>query len=118
MKALESLAVLWLVALPAQAGDTELGAQLPEGARKVAERRYRVWQDWEAVQKFYKQTYGSAAYPRRLIVNQPGIKALHLANASGKGAWEGLNIYQANDEIRIYVVPATGDGKKDVSQPK
>ena len=51
-------------------------------------------------------------YPRKSIVNQPGVKAVHIANPSGKGAWEGLNVYEANDEVRIYVVPAEGSGKR------
>jgi Na+-transporting NADH:ubiquinone oxidoreductase subunit NqrC len=37
---------------------------------------------------------------------------VHIANPSGKGQWEGLNIYEANDEVRIYVVPADGSGKR------
>jgi len=40
-----------------------------------------------------------------MIVNQPGIKAIHIANPSGKN-FEGLNIYQTNEEVRIYIVPA------------
>jgi hypothetical protein len=96
----------------ATAGEVELGAQLPEGARKVAERRYRSSTDWEGTLKFYKTTYPSPQYLRKPIVNQPGIKALHIANSTGRGSWEGLNIIEANEEVRIYVVPADGVAKK------
>jgi hypothetical protein len=94
--------------------DSELGAVLPDGARKVAEHRYKSSTDFEGTLKFYKKTYPDASYPRTKIVNQPGVHALHLSNPSGKGAWEGLNIYEANDEVRIYVVPvgASGGTKK------
>jgi hypothetical protein len=51
-------------------------------------------------------------FPRKPVVNQPGVKAVHISNPSGRGAWEGLNIYEANDEVRIYVVPTDGSGKK------
>ncbi len=103
-----------LIALPALA-ETDLGAQIPDNARKVAEHRYRAAGDYEAVMKFYKNTYSPSNYPRRAIVNQPGIKAVHIANPSGKGGWEGLNIYVTNDEVRISVVPAD---KSDIRPSK
>ena len=90
--------------------DSKLGAVLPDGAHKVAEHRYKSSSDFEGTLKFYKKTYSDSTYPRKKIVNQPGVHAVHLAHASGKGAWEGLNIYEANDEVRIYVVPASGSG--------
>ena len=37
-------------------------------------------------------------------MNQPGVKAFHIANPSGKG-WEGINVYETNDEVRVFVVP-------------
>jgi hypothetical protein len=94
------------------AGEYELGAPLPDSARKVAEHRYRAPSDFEGTMKFYKTALPASQYPRKNIVNQPGVKALHIANPSGKGGWEGLNIYEANEEVRIYVVPAEGSGKK------
>lgn len=94
------------------AGEFELGAPLPEYTRKVAEHRYRAPSDFEGTMKFYKTALPASQYPRKNIVNQPGVKALHIANTSGKGGWEGLNIYEANEEVRIYVVPAEGSGKK------
>ena len=93
--------------------ESELGAQLPDNARKVAEHRYRSPNDYEGTLKYYKTVYPVAHYPRKAIVNQPGVKAIHIVNSSGRGSWEGLNIYEANEEVRIYVVPAaTGGGKK------
>jgi hypothetical protein len=104
-----AIALLALLALPA-AAETVLGAQLPDEARKVAELRYRTSKDWDDTMKYFKNVYPREKFPRRDIVNQPGVRAVHIQNPSGKG-WEGLNIYQANDEIRIYVVPSE-------SQPK
>lgn len=93
--------------------ETELGAQLPDGARKVAEHRYRAANDFDSTLKYYKVVYSAAQFPRKAVVNQPGVKAIHIANATGRGGWEGINIYEANDEVRIYVVPAVvGGGKK------
>jgi hypothetical protein len=103
------LAAALLVANQALA-DSDLGAQLPDNARKVAEHRFRSPLDFEGTMKFYKSAYPASQYPRRAIVNQPNIKAVHVPNTTGKGSWEGINIYAANDEVRIYVVPAEGSG--------
>jgi len=99
-----------LVAGAARA-DSVLGCQLPDSARKVAELRYHVSEDWERIWKFYSQTYPSKNYPWREIIRQPGIRARHIVNPSGKG-WEGINVYEANDEIRLYVVPAESSKTK------
>lgn len=96
----------------AAAAESDLGAPLPDNARKVGEHRYRAATDWEFTMKWLKTAYPAGQYPRRAIVNQPGIKAIHVQNTTGKGQWDGLNVYQANDEVRIYVVPADGVGKK------
>lgn len=101
--------LLVLVALSAW-GEKELGAQLPDGARKVAEHRYKSSTDFEGTLKYYKNVYPASSYPRKSVMNQPGVKAVHIPNTSGKGGWQGLNIYEANDEVRIYVVPASGSG--------
>ena len=104
---------IWAVAtaglLLAGAARAEIldGVQLPDKSSKVGERRYRIPQDWEAVTKYFRTAYPVANYPRRLIVNQPGVKAVHITNPGGKG-WAGLNVYEANDEVRVYVVPPDG----------
>ncbi len=93
------------------------GVQLPDRTTKVGERRYRVPQDWENTMKYFKTAYPSAQFPRRTIVNQPGVKAIHLANPDGHGGWVGLNIYEANDEVRVYVVPPDGTAGKPAKKP-
>lgn len=82
-----------------------MGAVIPDGFQKVGENRFKANDDWKGTMDTLKKVYPFAAYPRRNIVNQPGIKAVHIVNPSGKN-FEGLNIYEANDEVRIYVVPA------------
>lgn len=81
------------------------GAQLPDGSQKVGENRYRAPRDFEATVDYYKAVYSTSNYPRRQIVNQPGVKAVHIVNPSGKN-FAGLNIYEANEEVRIYIVPS------------
>ena len=100
-----------LAAAPGAFGEILDGVQLPDRTTKVGERRYRVPQDWESTMKYFKTAYPSAQYPRHMIVNQPGVKALHLANPDGRGGWVGLNIYEANDEVRVFIVPPDGVAK-------
>jgi hypothetical protein len=104
--------VAWVLVGAEARAEMVHGAHLPDGAQKVGENRYRAKEDFDATIKHYKVVYPSNAYPRKMIVNQPGIKAIHISNPSGKG-FLGLNIYQANDEVRIYIVPAG-----DVKPPK
>lgn len=102
----------WFVLLALAASPSGGPGVLPDSAHKVAENRYKAAGDFEAVMKWYKTALPVVAYPRKQIVNQPGIKALHIANPTGKGGWEGLNIYENNDEVRIYVVVGADSGKK------
>ena len=87
---------LWAAVAAAEAVS---GAQLPDGSQKVGENRYRAPGDFEKTLEYYKVVYPVGSYPRRSIVNQPGVKAVHISNPSGKN-FEGLNIYEANDEVR------------------
>ncbi len=106
-----ALAALAFGLAGAAGAESVSGAQLPDGAQKVAEYRYRTRRDFDDTLKYYKTVYPPATYPRKAIINQPGVKAVHIANPSGKG-FEGLNIYMANDEVRIFVVAAETKAKK------
>jgi hypothetical protein len=96
-----AVAALWVSVAAAEVVN---GAQLPDGSQKVGELRYRVPHDFEKTLEYYKTVYPAGTFPRRSVVNQPGVKAVHIVNPSGRN-FEGLNIYEANDEVRIYVVP-------------
>lgn len=106
---------LWVaaVALSVTVAEAEVvnGAQLPDGARKVGENRYRAPGDYEETLKYYRTVYPAGTFSRKSIVNQPGVKAVHIVNPSGKN-FEGLNIYEANEEVRIYIVPAQPSAKQ------
>jgi hypothetical protein len=107
---------LWTVVA---AAETVSGAQLPDGSQKVGENRYRAPGNFDKTLEYYKTVYPASAYPRRAIVNQPGVKAVHISNPSGKN-FEGLNIYETNDEVRLYVVPlkSTPGASKPVKKPE
>jgi len=104
------LALLLLAAPVCLASEADLGAPVPDGSRKVAELRYRSSTDWDNTLKWY-QRHTNLSRPK-MIINQPGIKAVHLFNPSGKKRWEGLNVYEANGEVRISIVPVEKNGKK------
>ena len=101
------------------AAEVVSGVQLPDGAEKVGENRYRAPGDYEATLKFFRTVYPPGQYPRKTIVNQPGVKAIHISNPSGK-KFMGLNIYEANDEVRIFVIsaPEKPVSKKEVKSRK
>ena len=45
-------------------------------------------------------------------VNQPSIKAVHIANPEPKkGGWEGLNVYELKGETRVFVVVSEEEEK-------
>jgi hypothetical protein len=111
-----ALVALWVSVAGAEVVS---GAQLPDGSQKVGENRYRAPRDFEATLDYYRSVYSTSNYPRRQIVNQPGVKAVHIVNPSGKN-FAGLNIYEANDEVRIYIVPveqAARPAKKPETKP-
>lgn len=87
----------------ALAGNTK-GVQLPDGASQVGEDRYRAPEDYDGTLKYFKSVYPPSRYRWKAVIDQPGVKALHIE--LGLKAVEGINIYQANDEVRIYLVPA------------
>jgi hypothetical protein len=80
------------------------GVSLPATARQTAPDRYRLSENWEAAMKFFKLLYGYEKYPRKSIVNQPGIKAIHIDNPSAGGEWEGFNIYEQQGAVFVYVL--------------
>jgi hypothetical protein len=92
------------------------GAILPAGSQQVGEERYRSPSNYADTLTYYSKIY--RANPRKTIVNQPGIRAVHIVN-DGKGEWDGLNIYELGGETRIFVVvrdaPKSGEkaGKTD-----
>ncbi len=109
MTLLAAVAGLW--ALGAGAADG-VPSYLPDGSKKVAENRYRSPHDWEYTWKSLDRNLPASSYPRKAIINQPGIKARYIANPSGHGGWEGINVYQTPEDIRMYVVLTDDSGKR------
>jgi len=106
-----------LATLPAQA-ERVAGAILPDDARAIEPNRYRIDRSFDDTLKFFKTVYPVAKYPRRTIVNQPGLKAVHIDNPDAKpNSWDGLNVYEFGGETRVFVLVAPDDKERKV-RPK
>lgn len=89
----------------AQAANTgSLGVSLPNGAVRISENRFRLPEGLESTLKWYKSVYSPERYKRKLIVNQPGLKAYHVSNPDPKSEWDGFNVYSYQGETRLYVL--------------
>jgi hypothetical protein len=102
---------MWSVLLAAllaaaAAAEPPLEAPLPAGAAQVDDPgRYRSPRSWEETLDFYRRIFNQTAGVRwRNIINQPGIKAKHVESLRKKTRWEGINIYERQGEVRIYVI--------------
>ena len=88
------------------------GFQLPDGAVKIDDDRYRLPAPWDETLKFYKRAYPAGKYPRHTLHSQTSVRAIHIDNPSGV-EWDGVNIYEAGrGEVRVYVLPGREPDKK------
>lgn len=108
-----ALAALALVLPSGGRADRVAGAVVPDGAKPVAENRYRLERSYEETLKFYKSVYPPARYPTKSVANLPGVRAVHIDNPEARpGSWEGLNIYEAHGETKVFVLVSPAGGRK------
>ena len=94
------------------------GFTLPTGSVKVDEDRYRMPLAWEEMQRFLRNTYPPAKYPRHALPNQNGVRAVHIANPKQGDEWEGANVYEAGKgEVRVYVLAGKGEPPETPATP-
>jgi hypothetical protein len=100
--------ITFLLAAPAVAqAERVAGAQLPDDSRRIEANRYRIEKNYADTLKYFRTVYPPGKYPRRPIVNQPGIKAVHIENPAPRpGGWDGLNVYELRGETRVFVLVA------------
>jgi len=114
-----ALVTLLLSAPVAARAGRVAGAQLPDGSKAVEANRYRMQGSYADTLKYFRTVYPPAKYPRKPIVNQPGIKAVHIANPAPRpGGWEGLNVYELRGETRVFVLVAPGGEKEKAGRRK
>src|SRR5687767_9979760 len=99
--------MLFALMLFAADDDRAFGAPLPPGARKLEqEGRYAAGRSYDDTLEFYEKLYKNATGFRfKPIISAPTVKAVHLQNVKGNG-WTGMNIYEVNGAVRIFVLKA------------
>jgi hypothetical protein len=81
------------------------GVVLPNGAVRLGDdNRYRLQEGFDAALKYYRGVYRPEKFRRKMIINQPGIKAIHIENPDTDSEWEGLNLYSYQGETRLYIL--------------
>jgi hypothetical protein len=111
------LAAAVVCGIAARAGATSVhGVQMPLNAQEVGENRYRSAQTYEETLKYFNTVY--RGLPRKAIVNQPGIRAVHFEAVDPRAGYEGINIYEKDREARIYVIHRESTKKTEKSSKK
>ena len=83
------------------------GAILDDESKRVGDDRFRSKEDWEKTVRFFRGNYGGKpGYVWLTIETPPKVKAIHIENTHAGRAWEGINIYETNNEVFIFVVKA------------
>ena len=92
-----------LLAVPAE---LPVEAPLGPGATALEEpNRYQSPRSYDETLDFYRRLFNQTGGVRwRTVVNLPGIKAKHVESLRKKTRWEGLNIYDKQGQVRIYVL--------------
>lgn len=91
------------------AARTELPAQppLPPGASAAGEPgRYKAGRSYDETLDFYRRLFHQTGGVRwRNIVDQPSVRAKHVASLRKHTLWEGLNVYEVRGETFVYALP-------------
>ena len=83
---------------------------IPKAKTLAEPGRYESPRNFADTVKYYeralKRQGGARWYP---IINSPKVKAKHAASRSKKTAWQGINIYEVDGHVRIFVIPRHTD---------
>lgn len=89
------------------------GVVLDDDYHKIGEDRFRSKEDWEKTIRFFRSNYGGKpGYVWNLVDTPPKVKAVHIENTHPRRTWEGINIYETNGEVYIYVIKADARSSK------
>lgn len=103
------LAAVATVALLASAAHAETpklyGVELLPWSKKLADDRYQSPRDFgKTLEHFQKQFRGWKAVRFHPEVNLPAVKYVHIENTNPSADWVGINVYEAEGKVRIYVL--------------
>jgi hypothetical protein len=99
--------LLLMASLTGALPELPLDAPVPAGAAALAEKgRFRSPRTYDETLDYYRRAFAPMGGVKwRNIVSMPGIKAKHVASLRRKTRWEGINIYERQGEVRIYIIP-------------
>lgn len=102
------LVATWMLAAPPE---LPIEAPLPSDAVRLKDPdnepgRYRSLRSYEELLDFYRRIFNQTGGVRwHNIVQLPTIKAKNVESLRPTTKWEGINIYEKQGEVRIYVLP-------------
>ena len=81
------------------------GAHVLDESRPVGDDRFQSMRDWDRTLRFFRSVYGkTAGVVWRRVDTTPKVKAIHIENTRRGQGWEGINIYETDGKIFVYVI--------------
>jgi hypothetical protein len=113
MKTILVAACISAVSTIAAAAEFPIEAPIVPQAIALAELgRYRSNKSFDETAEFYERLFRRVGGVRwHNVINLPGIKAKHIESQRKQSDWEGINIYEYQNEVRIFVIPRAKSGQ-------
>ena len=102
-----SLIFIALMTLSPAAAEPPVEAPIMPGAIELDDLgRYKTLRTYDETLDFYRRIFNQTSGVRwRNVVSLPSIKAKNVESLRKKTHWEGINIYEKQGQVRIYVIP-------------
>jgi hypothetical protein len=92
------------IAAPAVAAKVH-GAFVLDESVKIGEGRYQSQRDWDKTVRFFRSVYDrTSGVVWHDIATTPRVRARFLENTKRDQAWEGINLYEVDGKVFIYVI--------------
>ena len=107
------------IVLAAQS-EPPMDAPRPQAAVELPQDpgRFRSPYSYDETLDYYQRVFKNTTGVRwRNVVNLPSVKAKHIDCLRKKTHWDGINIYEKQGEVRIYVLPRESPEKDGAAAP-
>lgn len=105
-------ALAFFVPAPARAERIH-GVTLPPNSSKVDENLYKNTSRFNRVLRYLRNNgYARSGHVWIPIRGNARVTGWHIANQRSSKGWSGINVYQADGKVFIYVLPAKRAAKK------
>ena len=88
------------------------GVDMPSDASNVGEDRFRTTKRYSRTIRHFSRKYSGKGLVWRPLRGNPRVKGVHIANHRAGRTWDGINVYEADGKVHIYVLKAKRPGKK------